>query len=163
MWRFVHEVHRYSSLSQPWLSPSLLHTQLGYPCLRLTHPMRNDAMAYAKWCVERESNANNHAAHAEIGSQMDREKRNPRLDGVSALLVVSFRVRRLLLSPVWACVAFLRTSKSSIRFFCASSDGGFETCGGVTATATTTSLAGTHAASSFRFRVSFTRSSSSLP
>jgi hypothetical protein len=34
-----------------------------------------------------EGNANNHAAHAEIGSQMDREKRNPRLDGVSALLV----------------------------------------------------------------------------
>ena len=91
------------------------------------------------------------------------KKEIPGWTGFQPCWFVSFRVRRLLLSPVWACVAFLRTSKSSIRFFCASSDGGFETCGGVTTTATTTSLAGTHAALSFRFRVSFTRSSSSLP
>jgi hypothetical protein len=96
---------------------------------------------------------------------MDRGKENPRLDGVSALLVVSFRVRRLLLSPV--CLGGLVLPSSNFEVFhsgfCASSDGGFETCGGVTTTATTTSLAGTHAALSFRFRVSFTRSSSSLP
>jgi hypothetical protein len=64
-----------------------------------------------------ESNANNHAAHAEIGSQMDREKRNPRLDGVSALLVVSFPCEAPSAVTCVGLCCLLRTSKSSVRFF----------------------------------------------
>jgi hypothetical protein len=56
---------------------------------------------------------------------MDRGKENPRLDGVSALLVVSFRVRRFLLSPV--CLGGLVLPSSNFEVFhsgfCASSDG----------------------------------------
>jgi hypothetical protein len=48
---------------------------------------------------------------------MDREKRNPRLDGVSALLVVSFPCEAPSSVTCVGLCCLLRTSKSSIRFF----------------------------------------------